>query len=115
MSLFNRIFPAPPQSSDSQATASPRGPLLKPDGTPFELALYAYDGCPYCQRVSRTLDRLGIEVEMRNVLRDRSHRDDLIQATGRSTVPVLFIDGEFMSESSDIIRWLTDRSAEQPG
>jgi len=109
MSFFNR-----PSSGASQTAARPSRPLLKADGTAFELALYAYDGCFYCRRVRQTLDELGIEVELRNVMRDRGHRDDLIQATGRGTVPVLLIDGEFMSESSEIIRWLRERSAEQP-
>lgn len=71
-----------------------------------ELALYKYDMCGFCQRVLRTIDRLGLEVEMRDTLMERQHRADLFEATGRTTVPCLFIDGQPLHESSDITAWL---------
>ncbi len=121
MSLFDRLFgrsSGPSDSPDSPdapgASGPPPKPLLKPDGTPYDLALYAYDSCPYCRRVERALSQLGIAVERRNTLRDRTHRDDLIDATGRATVPCLFIDGTPMHESADIVRWLRARAEEQP-
>lgn len=78
-----------------------------------DLALYYYDGCPWCGRVTRALDRLGVEVEMRNIIEDTEHRDDLLAARGRGTVPVLRItsDGrdEWMPESADIVAYLERR------
>jgi|GEM_PF-790944 len=114
MSLFDRLFSSPDRASSAAAPATPRKPLLKADGTPYELALYAYDSCGFCQRVFRTVGQLGIEVELRNTMRDPKHRRDLVEATGRGTVPCLFIDGEPMHESSDIVAWLNARAAEQP-
>lgn len=86
--------------------AGPPADVPSPD-EPHTLALYKYDSCPYCQRVLRALDRLGIEgVEMRDVMRDMAHRRALRDQTGRTTVPCLFVDGQPMFESSDIVAWL---------
>ena len=76
-----------------------------------QLALYYIPTCPYCRRVMKTIDRLGLDVEMRNVITDPDRRDELIEVRGRATVPVLWIkspDGglRWMPESLDIIRYL---------
>lgn len=73
---------------------------------PRALALYKYDACPYCQRVLRRIDDLGLEVELRDTLRDPSHRTALRERTGRTQVPCLFVDGEPLFESADIVSWL---------
>ena len=78
------------------------------------LSLYQYDSCPYCARVRSVLDRLGLEVELRDTLMEPEYSRELIEATGRRTVPVLRIEtseGEvsWMPESADIIRYLQDR------
>lgn len=75
------------------------------------LALYYMPTCPFCQRVMKVIARLGLDVEMRNVIEDPDRRDELIEARGRATVPVLWIqspEGEvrWMPESLDIIRYL---------
>ena len=84
-----------------------------PAATPAKdkLALYQFDGCPYCMRAQAAIDRLGVEVQLRDIFADSKHRDDLIAAQGRATVPVLRItspDGEerWMPESADIVRYL---------
>lgn len=76
-----------------------------------QLALYYFPTCPFCRRVMQAIDRLGLEVEMRNIIEDPARRDELIEARGRATVPVLWIrspDGSvrWMPESRDIIRYL---------
>lgn len=70
------------------------------------LALYKYNSCPYCMRVLRVIEDLGVEVEMRDIMADRSHRDSLREQTGRTSVPCLYIDGEPLFESADIVAWL---------
>ncbi|MFN3203022.1 MAG: glutaredoxin family protein [Bradymonadia bacterium] len=74
------------------------------------LALYAYPTCPFCRRVSKAIDDLGLEVEYRNIHQDRAAYQALLQARGRGTVPVLRIDGEggdtWMPESADIVDYL---------
>ncbi len=75
------------------------------------LALYFMPTCPFCQRVMKVIAKLGIDVEMRNIIRNPERRDELIGARDRATVPVLWIkspDGDvrWMPESLDIIRYL---------
>jgi len=73
-------------------------------------ALYQYQSCPYCQRVRRFLDGSGMQVEMRDTMRDPQARRELIQGGGSATVPCLRIerDGEvaWLYESLDIIDYL---------
>jgi glutaredoxin len=68
--------------------------------------LYKFDTCPYCVRVFRALDGLGVAVAMEDVRTDPAARRALQQATGRTTVPCLFVDGQPLFESSDIVSWL---------
>ncbi|UCH46533.1 MAG: glutaredoxin [Betaproteobacteria bacterium] len=84
-----------------------------PADTPAKdkLVLYHFEGCPFCSRARAAIDRLGLEVELRDIFADSKHRDELVQAQGRSTVPVLRItspNGEerWMPESADIVRYL---------
>ena len=78
-----------------------------------QLALYKFDGCPYCQRVQAALQRLGTQIEQRDTQKNDAFRKELIEATGRATVPVLRIqeaDGRvrWMPESLDIVRFLEE-------
>jgi glutaredoxin len=75
------------------------------------LALYYIDGCPFCVRVLRAIDTLGLDVQLRNIYENADHLTELREVRGRTTVPVLRItspDGEdrWMPESADIVRYL---------
>jgi len=78
-----------------------------------DLVLYGHDACAWCWRVRRTLDRLGVEVEHRDVRREPRHREELVAARGLRTVPVLRIlrpeGDQWMAESADIIEYLEER------
>lgn len=60
--------------------------------------------------VERVIDRLGVDVERRDIFGEVAHRKALIEARGRQTVPVLrIVEGDnerWMGESRDIIAWL---------
>ena len=76
-----------------------------------QLALYHFTGCPFCTRVRRVIDELGLDVELRDIYGDRKHMDALREARGRTTVPVLRItsaagEERWMPESADIVRYL---------
>lgn len=71
------------------------------------LVLYKYDSCPYCQRVARGIEALGLTIQTRDTLVERGAREELYEKTGRTQVPCLFIDGEPLFESADILAWLT--------
>jgi glutaredoxin len=76
-----------------------------------KLALYTLASCPFCRRVTEAIARLGLDIELRDVREHRERREELMDARGRATVPVLWIqspDGEvrWMPESRDIIHYL---------
>lgn len=73
----------------------------------MRLELFMFNGCPYCQRVLGEIAREGrTDVELCNIHADREHYDRLVKVGGMSQVPCLFIDGEPLYESLDIIAWL---------
>ncbi len=85
-----------------------------PTETPAKdkLALYYMPTCPFCKYVLAAITRHGIDVELRDIA-DEKHREDLIAARSRATVPVLRItppDGNerWMPESKDIVRYLKE-------
>jgi glutathione S-transferase len=91
------------------------------------MVLYFSRFCGYCFRVLRTLDKLGVsesEVMLRDVTLAPHARQDIIQATGRRTVPVLRIprprqsrpdgdDHQWLFESREIVRYLSERYPNQ--
>lgn len=75
------------------------------------LELYMTPYCGYCHRVIHAAGRLGVELTMVDIWEDRGARTRLLEARGRTTVPVLAIpepDGgqRLMPESRDIIAFL---------
>lgn len=71
-----------------------------------ELDFYYFDACPYCQRVINVIKKNKIKVNWIDIHEDLSSLQKLIQITGKKTVPCLFIDGDPMHESLDIMAWL---------
>lgn len=71
-----------------------------------ELDFYYFDACPYCQRVINVINKHKIKVNWIDIYADMNSLQKLIQITGRKTVPCLFINGDPMHESSDIMAWL---------
>jgi glutathione S-transferase len=78
------------------------------------LALYFFEGCPFCSRVLTAATRLGVDLELRDIFSDPGLRRELLRATGRQTVPVLRIEDasgrvRWMPESADIVTYLEER------
>jgi len=73
------------------------------------LELYRLQGCPYCAKVERKLDELGLEYERHDVSALRFRRSEVKEVSGQSGVPVL-VDPEYgvdgMAESDDIVDYL---------
>ena len=79
-----------------------------------DLRLYQFDACGYCARVRSAIERLGLDVEIRQVDENLEYRREVIEATGRETVPVLRIEDSdggvrWMPESREIIAYLNER------
>ena len=56
--------------------------------------IYTTPSCPFCVRAKRLLQARGITYDEIDVAGDPELRADLVQRTGRRTVPQIFIDGE---------------------
>lgn len=55
--------------------------------------IYTTHSCPYCVRAKRLLEARGIAFTEIDVGTDDALRADVMQRTGRRTVPQIFIDG----------------------
>ena len=71
-----------------------------------ELDFYYFEACPYCQKVMTVISENKIKVNFKHIYDDLTNMQKLLHITGRKTVPCLFIDGQPMHESSDIVAWL---------
>jgi len=54
--------------------------------------LYTTPSCPFCLRAKRLLEARGIPFEEVDVGGDDALREEIMQRTGRRTVPQIFID-----------------------
>ena len=114
--LMNANFEHQARSPESDWSEYYADQLLErcaPSETPAEdkLALYHFSGCPFCSMVRANIERLGVEVELRDIFENAQYRDELVEARGRATVPVLRIsspNGEerWVPESRDIVSYL---------
>lgn len=70
--------------------------------------IYTKDYCPFCERAKRLLSRKGVEFEEFDVTHDIAGQQEMIERSGRRTVPQIFIDGVHIGGSDDLVD--SDRS-----
>ena len=59
-----------------------------------KIVMYSTAVCPYCRRAEMLLKSRGVtEIEKIRVDLDPVQREEMMQKTGRRTVPQIFIDG----------------------
>ncbi|TDO78321.1 glutaredoxin [Halanaerobium saccharolyticum] len=72
-----------------------------------DLKLYYFPTCPYCKKVLKVIENNDLdEIELKNINQDQEAEAELIEVGGKRQVPCLFIDGEPLYESDDIVDWL---------
>lgn len=60
--------------------------------------------CPYCQRAKALLKQRGVDaIEEVRVDLDPSQRDQMIELTGRRTVPQIFIGATHVGGCDDLV------------
>lgn len=73
------------------------------------LELYVQPFCPYCRKVERALEDLGLDYETHRASFFKFRRSEVREVSGQSQVPVL-VDPEHgvegMPESDDIVDYL---------
>ncbi|MFB6167841.1 MAG: glutathione S-transferase N-terminal domain-containing protein [Haloferacaceae archaeon] len=72
------------------------------------IVLYRLQACPFCERVVRVLDDLGLDYRSRFVEPMHAERDVVKRLTGKRTVPAVVDErtGVTMSESANIVDYL---------
>lgn len=88
------------------APASGDGSALDNAGQSHLLVLYKFDACPYCQRVMDFLRQHPIPVTYKDIRKEPEYRQELLQLGGKTQVPCLFIDGQPLYESTEIVNHL---------
>ena len=71
------------------------------------IRLFTGSYCPYCRRVKKELDRLGLDYEPVNA--DEDSRAEVIELSGQRAIPILTIGDEVLVDSGHIIRELRRR------
>lgn len=79
----------PRGDSSSQAQA----PAARARGA-SEVVLYSTSWCGWCRKTMAWLDERGIDYENRDIEKNDTWRDELIEKTGRTSIPMVEIDGE---------------------
>ena len=75
----------------------------------MKLELFMFETCPYCKKVIKEIESSGrTDVVFRNIHAEEENRQELVRVGGKQQVPCLFIDGEPLYESDDIIEWLRE-------
>lgn len=75
------------------------------------ITLYDLPGCPFCVKVKRKLDELGLDYEVVEVPASHAKRDRVKKISGQTQVPVIVDEKngvEGMNESSDIVKYLEE-------
>jgi len=68
-----------------------------------KIEIYTKAFCPYCTRAKRLLDEKGAAFDEHDITMGGPKRQEMIQrASGRSTVPQIFIDDRHIGGSDDL-------------
>ncbi|SMN11195.1 Glutaredoxin 3 (Grx3) [uncultured Candidatus Thioglobus sp.] len=70
--------------------------------------IYCSDTCPFCQRAYQLLESRGIPFKKQYV-KTQNDWDEIMEKTGRNTVPQIFINGTHIGGFDDLL------AAEQSG
>jgi len=68
-----------------------------------KIVMYSTGVCPFCQRAEMLLKSKGVtEIEKIRVDLDPALRQEMMQKTGRRTVPQIYIDGTHVGGYDDL-------------
>lgn len=68
-----------------------------------KVEIYTKFLCPYCTRAKALLKEKGVTVEEYDITMGGSKRAEMVErASGRTTVPQIFIDGRHIGGSDDL-------------
>ena len=96
----------PFQVSDADTMLS----YLEPEAQlPYDVAVFAREGCEFCARAKGMLRDAGIEFE--ELVLNRDYTDRTLRAISTNTTyPQVFINGELVGGSDDLAKWLDNQT-----
>jgi glutaredoxin-like protein len=78
---------------------------------PLDVTVFSREGCPYCIRAKGMLHDAGIEFD--ELVLNRDFSESTIRAvSGRTSVPQIFINGEYIGGADNLAEWLKQRTKE---
>ena len=75
-----------------------------------QIEIYTSGWCPFCTRAKRLLDEKGLEYREFHIDQEPGKRAEMIERSGRLTVPQIFIGETHVGGSDDLAR--AERSGE---
>lgn len=69
---------------------------------PAKVEVYSTTYCPYCRAAERLLDAKGVTYEAIDVTHDDAKRNWLVEASGQTTVPQVFINDHAVGGFTDL-------------
>jgi len=77
---------------------------------PLDVVVFTRNGCEYCARAKGLLRDSGIDFE--ELILNRDYTEATIRAvSGKSTVPQVFINGDYIGGSEDLEQYLNEKQA----
>lgn len=70
------------------------------------ITIYTTDYCPYCHAAKALLRARGLSYTEIDVTKDAAKREEMIQRSGRRTVPQVFFDDKHIGGNYDLQRYV---------
>ena len=67
-----------------------------------KIEIYTKATCPYCHRAKALLSEKGVAFEELPIDGNAEKREEMIQRSGRTTVPQIFIDAQHIGGCDDL-------------
>ena len=66
------------------------------------IEIYTKATCPFCHRAKALLQSKGAQFNEIAIVNDPKKREEMIERSGRTTVPQIFIDGQHIGGCDDL-------------
>jgi glutaredoxin len=96
---------SPPSLTRAAASTAKRRPSVRAAAQPpaararavsAGVVVYSTSWCGWCRKTMAWLDENGVAYENRDIERNPAWRDELLEKTGATSIPVVEIDGELI-------------------
>nr|WP_316656650.1 glutaredoxin 3 [uncultured Gellertiella sp.] len=67
-----------------------------------DVIIYTRNGCPYCTQAKSLLGSKGADFKEFNASENPAFRQEMIERSGRSTFPQVFVNGQHLGGCDDI-------------